>query len=456
MISVRTAWIFAMAAGLATTVFSAAPSLSELQQEWNTAFPTPASPAETTPAETPPETYAILDKDFLLLRPAELSPSCLSRSLDTIRGYSVPLRGAHAACVKIISTSWHGAGVVISPQGDILTSYHLVAGVPGASIITLEGRVFSVTNIMAYSIVHDLALLKIPAETPAYLNLAPDGNAPSQGDPLHIVGHPGETSWKLSNGTTLRHYREGNTQVLHFDSDIKPGNSGGPVVNEKGQLCAITACSAKLADGSTVKVGVDTGAIHEFLNAPRNPIAFTDLITLDKNRRMTEFLGTLYLVMEDWRQQWLTAMAAVRIGTDTTDKDPAAVKFKLSRPKQAGAISCNLFLLRTLIAQCAETKGLDPRLYKSMKATTASLDQLINSLALSASPQTRDQFKATVAAATLQRKESELLFGQGLDSLENLDRSLNPNASYARQPGKIKALRDLHLPAGCHVDSKAD
>lgn len=456
MISGRTAWIFAMAAGLATTVFSAEPSLTELQQEWNAAFPVPASLAPAVAAATAPTPYSILDKDFLLLRPAELSPSCLSRSLDTIRGYSVPLRGAHAACVKIISTSWHGAGVVISPQGDILTSYHLVAGVPGASIITLEGRVFSVTNIMAYSIVHDLALLKIPVETPVYLALAPDDNAPAPGDPLHIVGHPGDTSWKLSSGTTLRHYREGKTQVLHFDSDVKPGNSGGPVVNEKGQLCAITACAAKLADGSSVKVGVDTAAIHEFLDAPRNPIAFTDLITLDRNRRMTEFLGTLYLVMEDWRQQWLTAMAAVRVGTDITNKDPAVRKIKLARPTEAGAISCNLFLLRTLIAQCAETGGLDPRLYKSMKATMASLDQLIDSLDISSAPQTHDQFKATVATATLQRKESELLFGRGLDSLETMDKSLNPNASSARQPGKIKALRDIHLPAGCHVDSKAD
>ncbi len=456
MISGRTAWIFAMAAGIATTAFPAGPTLVELQQEWNAAFPVPAAAAAVTPAPVPPATYSIQDKDFLLLRPSELSPSSLSRSLDTIRGYSVPLRGAHAACVKIISTAWHGAGVVISPQGDILTSYHLVAGVPGVSIITLEGRVYSVTNIMAYSIVHDLALLKIPAETPAYLAPAPSGTTPSPGDPLHIVGHPGDTSWKLSSGTTLRHYREGNTRLLHFDSDVKPGNSGGPVVNEKGQLCAITACAAKLADGSSVKVGVDTAAIHEFLEAPRNPIAFTDLIALDKNRRMTEFLGTLYLVMEDWRQQWLTAMAAVRIEADTPGKDPAVRKFKLTRPKEAGAISCNLFLLRTLITQCAETKGLDPRLYKSMKATTASLDQLIDSLALNSAPQTHAQFKTTVAAAALQRKESELLFGKGLDSLESLDKSLDPNASYSRQPGKIKALRDLHLPAGCHVGSKAD
>lgn len=429
---------------------AAEPTLTELQHEWSVNFPAqPDKPLPIEPAPTPTP-YSIMAKEFLLIRPFEIQPAMLSRPLQTIRDYPLPLRQAHAACVKIITASWHGAGVVISAQGEILTSYHLVAGATGASIITIDGRVYSVTNILAHSAVHDLALLKIPAETPVFLPVN-TGAYPTPGQSLSIVGHPANVSWKKSSGTTLRHVQDIGTRMLQFDSDIGRGNSGGPIIDEEGHLCAITACSAQLADGSNVKVGVDLEAITDFLNAPRHPASFTDLAALDKNRRAAEFLEQMYIVMETWMRQWMAVMASVTLETDNSALSPSS-GVKVLRHRQAGAATVKLLLLHTLLARFAETRGLDPQLYQSIAATTAAVDHLIDGAAAVRPYSTAGQLRQILADVSGHRDQAKLCFGKGLATLEQTVNSFSSEASESPQLHTITELRACYLPAGCHFD----
>lgn len=433
-----------------TPAFADEPTLEDLRREWSQIFPQPLP--VPSPAREAPDVYSILEKEFLLIRPFEYPTASLSRSLRTIREYSPALRQAHAACVKIITPSWHGAGVVISPTGDILTSYHLVAGVPGASIVTLEGRVYSVTNIQAHSIIHDLALLKIPAETPVFLPVD-TGAMPESGGALQIVGHPEDTSWKLTLGKVIRHHRDAETRVLHFEAEIEPGNSGGPVVDEAGRLCAITACSAQLTDGSRVKVGVDIGAIREFLDSPRKPIAFTDLTALERNRRMADFLGSLYIRMEDSLSQWLAIMAAVTVETNGVAPVSSSPQLRLVSPKQSAQTAAKLLMLRILMTHCAQMEGLDPRLYRSMADTSASMTHLIDGLAAAHGTAAPGQMKRTITGIALHRDQARLLFGKALGSLEESGQALNIASSAPLQQKQVSALREAYLPAGCHVES---
>jgi len=432
--------------------FATEPTVDELRQEWSRIFPQPDSTKQISRIRTAPDLYSILEKEFLLIRPFNYTASTRSRSLRTIREYPAPLQKAHAACVKIITPSWQGAGIVVSPDGDILTSYHLIAGMPGASIITLEGRVYSVTNILAHSIVHDLALLKIPTETPVFLPLIRELR-PAQGARLQIVGHPGDTSWKLSAGTVIRHHQDGKTRVLHFDADIYPGNSGGPIVDDQGRLCAITACSAQLTDGSKVKVGVDLDAIREFIEAPRKPTPFSDLAVLEKNRRMVDFLGEMYLCMADSIQQWLAAMALASFETSPASTLSPFPQLRLTAPRQAATTATKLLLLRILMTHCAQMEGLDPRLYQSMADTSASMTHLIDGLAsipIQASP---EKVKNAMKKITRHNDEARLLFGKALEALEETGQNLSMTFCTPPQQERVVSLRETYLPAGCHVDS---
>ncbi len=424
-----------------------APTLEQLQDEWAQIFPSP-QPVATLSAPSP-ESFSILHKEFLFIRPEEIKTATLFRSWETIRNYPAPLRRAHAACVKIITPGWHGAGIVVSPHGDILTSYHLLAGMPGACVMTLEGQVYSLTNIASHSAIHDLALLKIPVETPVYLPVA-DGSFPPAGTALSIIGHPGDITWKLSTGVALRHFSEGQTSLLHFESDIGRGNSGGPVIDPEGRLCGITACAARLADGSSVKAGVDITAIREFMATPEKPISFTHLASLDRNWKMAQFLGNLSVVMDMWMHDWLVAMASVSLSTESGISSKTAT-LRLSHTRDAGETSIKMLLLRTLFRHCEQTEGLDPRLYLSMAEAGNALEQVVEGTeALQTLSHQPDPEKALKNLAG-HRSEALHSFGRSLATLEETGRALEETTPPG--PTVLQNLCEAYPVEGGHAGS---
>lgn len=451
----KPSWIARNALAVTATVVMAAPlllrandtTLDNLQQEWRRIFPPLTSHDDPLASVGLDDAYRIVQKEFLLIRPGEHTSAGLFRSWDAIRAYPSPIRRAHAACVKIVTPSWHGSGVVISPGGDILTSYHLVADVPGACVMTLDGRVYSVTNILAFSAVHDLALLHIPAETPVYLPVD-QGKEASPGSLLSVVGHPGETSWKLTSGTAIRQHSESGTTLLHFDSDIGHGNSGGPVIDEEGRLCAITACAAQLADGSQVKAGIDISAVRKFLQDDRTPVSFEELSHIARNRAMADFLSTLCVVMEAWMRQWLEAMASVTV-TPKGETTTHASLFALGNTKAAAEASLKLILLRALISRCSQVEGLDPWLYQSMQDTSETVDSLIDGMVSLRSVMSALSLKTTLAELETQRSGAVTSFARALGGLDKAGHSRS--LQLARQQTIHDLCEAYAAVPGCHV-----
>lgn len=430
-----------MAAGLfaAASAGGAEPTLDELQREWSRVFPA-VQPAIVTEPPAQPSPYAITDKSFLLIDPSIQSASTLTRSILEVRKYPDPMRHAHEACVKVITSNRHGAGIIVSTNGDILTSYHLVADAPGASILTLDGQVYSVTNLQAFSVVHDLALLTIPAETPVFL--AADRTAPiPPGTRLGVVGHPSKQSWQWTTGAAIRRHDDGDTHLLHFESDVGPGNSGGPIIDEAGRLCALTACEATLKDGSKVKVGVDVETLRQFLNEPRITTAFSDMAAQDRNRRMAGFLGTLYIVLGDWLRQWADNMSAVGIEAIPSGSGRS---IRLVNLRRAADMSARLLVMRTVLAKYASTEGLSPSLSRSIQESIASLDTLIDGMPTLQKISTPAQLKETIPALASLRRQAEQQYGRALSGLG--ERKDIPHRD------QLLALRKQYTPTGCRID----
>ena len=440
-------WVLASGGICSLSAAPPAPTLEQLQDEWARIFPSP-QPAAPTSAPVP-ESFSILHKDFLFIRPEEIKTAALFRSWETIRNYPAPLRRAHAACVKIITPGWHGAGIVVSPHGDILTSYHLLAGMPGACVMTLEGHVYSLTNIVLYSAIHDLALLRIPVETPVYLPVA-DGSLVPAGTALSIIGHPGDITWKLSTGVALRHFSEGQTSLLHFDSDIGRGNSGGPVVDPEGHLCGITAFAAKLADGSSVKAGVDIKAIREFMETPERPISFTHLAALDRNWKMAQFLGNLSVVMDIWMRDWLLAMASVSLSTESGTPFKTS-SLRLLHTRDAGETSIKMLLLRTLYRHCEQTEGLDPRLYLSMAEAGNALEQVVEGTEALQTLSHQTDPEKTFKNIAGHRYEALRSFGQSLATLNETGKALEETTPPG--PTVLQTLCEAYPLEGGHAGS---
>jgi S1-C subfamily serine protease len=140
-----------------------------------------------------------------------------------------------------------GSGVVVSDQGDILTSLHVVTAATDIRLTFADGTQ-SAGVVMAIQPENDIAVLRA-TQPPAQLFPATLGNpnAMRVGDEAFAVGNPFGLYSSLSAGVISgfnRSFRPENSSqriegLIQIDAAVNPGNSGGPLLNRAGQVIGI-------------------------------------------------------------------------------------------------------------------------------------------------------------------------------------------------------------------------
>lgn len=152
------------------------------------------------------------------------------------------IRRAHTASVKV----GLGSGVVVSPRGHVLTAFHVVDSDPNGSFrVTFgDGERFD-ARVIAYSRRDDLALLALPdPDVHEYPHVSLASQEPEVGDVVVVIGNPGKKSGRpgfyTSTGQVLWYGpRRGSLGDMAYDAWTYWGHSGGPVLNEAGQVVGI-------------------------------------------------------------------------------------------------------------------------------------------------------------------------------------------------------------------------
>ena len=139
----------------------------------------------------------------------------------------------------------YGTCFAVSPN-EVLTSHHVVAGAKRIEIrfdrsSVLEGE------IVRHSRASDLALLKVAA-TPAYLTLAPDRSI-ILGEQVFTLGFPainilGEDLKFTEGSISSLSGVLGDASFFQMSVPVQPGNSGGPVMNLRGDVVGVVAATA--------------------------------------------------------------------------------------------------------------------------------------------------------------------------------------------------------------------
>jgi S1-C subfamily serine protease len=156
-----------------------------------------------------------------------------------------------------------GAGFVIKEDGTILTNYHVVAG-SERIVVTFADGLESPASVVVAQPERDLAVLA-PALIPDDLEpvvLAPGGQL-APGDLVVAVGFPFGAGPSVSAGVVSglnRSFRIPGGQTLsgliQFDAAINPGSSGGPLVNQSGEvLGVVTAILNPSPSGTFAGIG---------------------------------------------------------------------------------------------------------------------------------------------------------------------------------------------------------
>lgn len=141
-----------------------------------------------------------------------------------------------------------GAGVIWDPDGLVLTNHHVVAGGRrGVTVALHDGRAFE-AEVVKSSGSLDLALLRLSGEA-RDLPAAPigDSDALRVGELVYAIGHPWGSVGAVSAGIVggvgeLRGRGRGSSaRYVRSDVTLAPGNSGGPLLNARGEVVAINA-----------------------------------------------------------------------------------------------------------------------------------------------------------------------------------------------------------------------
>lgn len=131
-----------------------------------------------------------------------------------------------------------GTGSIISSNGVILTSSHVVEGSNDIDVTTASGKVYKAEILSILGKNNDLALLKIDAKEPLQVIRLGDSEGIKVGQKVLAIGNPFGFSGTLTEGIVSRiDYVKNKIQT---DAAINPGNSGGPLLNSSGEVIGIS------------------------------------------------------------------------------------------------------------------------------------------------------------------------------------------------------------------------
>lgn len=172
-------------------------------------------------------------------------------------------RKASSAVVLIVAgnqkSSSLGSGFVINAQGLIVTDDHVIGKYRQIYIKTADGGVYPATVVSRNSKL-DLALVKIQPRT-ALSSLRLRTTPPQIGQRVYAIGNPLGMEKSISDGIVSRIEDDGYVQ---YTAATNPGNSGGPLLNEDGEVIGVVRLSfAKISTG--INFAIPASSLGNFL-----------------------------------------------------------------------------------------------------------------------------------------------------------------------------------------------
>lgn len=214
-------------------------------------------PADYTPAQWPRVTPMVE-----VVR--SVGPAVVNIYQELVSEQTLPFPLNRFGASRQRSTSL-GSGVIIDPEGFILTNAHVIQ--PGGDIqVQLADGTSEVARLVNLDSANDVALLKIRAERPlptAHLGTSSDIMV---GETVIAIGNPLGNSNSVTSGIVSSVFRdvrlpdstgERFRDFIQLDAPINPGNSGGPLLNVQGEVIGINAAIAREAEGIGFAIPID-------------------------------------------------------------------------------------------------------------------------------------------------------------------------------------------------------
>ncbi len=169
-------------------------------------------------------------------------------------------RSANPAVVTIKTNTSTGSGSIISPDGLVITNEHVIREAKNGAvkIINSDGKTYN-GQVLTIDRKNDLALVRISSSDRFSSLTFADRDGILVGQKVFAIGSPFGLSGTLTTGILSRVATNGDLQT---DARLNPGNSGGPLLNSRGEIIGVNKAILSTDGRANSGIGFATSAIN--------------------------------------------------------------------------------------------------------------------------------------------------------------------------------------------------
>jgi S1-C subfamily serine protease len=193
-----------------------------------------------------------------------------------------------------------GSGVVITPDGYILTNSHVVRSAQSVKVRFMDGA-SRMAQVVGEDRATDLAVIRVDTSGLAYAAIG-DSDSLRVGQVVIAIGNPLGFDSTVSTGVVSALGRSLRSQdgrlienIIQHTAPLNPGNSGGPLVNSRGQVVGINTAIIAMAQGIGFAIPSNTAnwVVSQLLSQGRVRRGYLGIVagTRRLDRRLVRFLG---------------------------------------------------------------------------------------------------------------------------------------------------------------------